>query len=168
MIHDATTLEIIQACTNTGRWGSSDELGTLNHITDAVRLAAIRAVSYGAAVSIGLDLPTRSGGSGSAVHVMGTAVGSTSVVDTLTVSPHGFEITHLDALAHNFLDERAYNGRAQSEVLSPMGLSFGSVMSARDGIVTRGSCSTSRQHVASNTSDGLKASGSMTSRRLSP
>jgi hypothetical protein len=29
---------------NWGRWGDEDELGTLNHITDDVRLAAARAV----------------------------------------------------------------------------------------------------------------------------
>lgn len=33
---------------NWGRWGDEDELGTLNHITDDVRLAAGRAVRHGA------------------------------------------------------------------------------------------------------------------------
>src|SRR2546425_11700876 len=32
---------------NWGRWGDDDELGTLNHITDDVRLAAARAVRHG-------------------------------------------------------------------------------------------------------------------------
>src|SRR5688572_7136136 len=36
---------------NWGRWGDEDELGTLNHITDAVRLAAARAVRHGRSVS---------------------------------------------------------------------------------------------------------------------
>ena len=31
---------------NWGRWGDDDERGTLNHVTDAVRLAAARAVRY--------------------------------------------------------------------------------------------------------------------------
>src|SRR6266545_4736007 len=36
---------------NWGRWGDDDELGTLNHITDDVRLAAARAVRHGRSVS---------------------------------------------------------------------------------------------------------------------
>ena len=36
---------------NWGRWGDDDELGTLNHITDDVRLAAARAVRHGRTVS---------------------------------------------------------------------------------------------------------------------
>ena len=36
---------------NWGRWGEDDELGTLNHITDDVRLAAARAVRHGRSVS---------------------------------------------------------------------------------------------------------------------
>ena len=36
---------------NWGRWGDEDELGTLNHITDDVRLAAARAVRHGRSVS---------------------------------------------------------------------------------------------------------------------
>jgi hypothetical protein len=36
---------------NWGRWGDEDQLGTLNHITDDVRLAAARAVRHGRSVS---------------------------------------------------------------------------------------------------------------------
>jgi hypothetical protein len=36
---------------NWGRWGEDDELGTLNHITDGVRLAEARAVRHGKSVS---------------------------------------------------------------------------------------------------------------------
>src|SRR5947207_14373339 len=36
---------------NWGRWGDDDGLGTLNHITDDVRLAAARAVRHGRSVS---------------------------------------------------------------------------------------------------------------------
>ena len=34
-----------------GRWGADDELGTLNHITDEVRLIAAQAVHHGRSVS---------------------------------------------------------------------------------------------------------------------
>src|SRR3982751_5278551 len=36
---------------NWGRWGADDERGTLNHISDDVRLAAARAVRHGRSVS---------------------------------------------------------------------------------------------------------------------
>ena len=38
-----------------GRWGD-DELGTLNHITDDVRLAASRAVRHGRSVSCAWEI----------------------------------------------------------------------------------------------------------------
>src|SRR5206468_1477788 len=40
-------LEYFRTLSNWGRWGDDDELGTLNHITDDVRLAAARAVRHG-------------------------------------------------------------------------------------------------------------------------
>src|SRR5829696_8751109 len=36
---------------NWGRWGGDDELGTLNHITDEVRLIAAQAMRHGRSVS---------------------------------------------------------------------------------------------------------------------
>ncbi len=39
-----------------GRWGGDDELGTLNHITDDVRLAAARAVRRGRSVSCAWEI----------------------------------------------------------------------------------------------------------------
>jgi hypothetical protein len=41
---------------NWGRWGDEDELGTLNHVTDGVRLAAARAVRHGRSVSCGWEV----------------------------------------------------------------------------------------------------------------
>jgi hypothetical protein len=41
---------------NWGRWGDDDERGTLNHITDDVRLAAARAVRHGRSVSCGWEV----------------------------------------------------------------------------------------------------------------
>ena len=41
---------------NWGRWGDDDELGTLNHITDDVRLAAARAVRHGRSVSCAWEI----------------------------------------------------------------------------------------------------------------
>src|SRR5207247_2586602 len=52
--------------------------------------------------------------------------------------PHGFEMTHLDAVTHSYFEGRVYNGRSADEVVSPAGVGFGSIMAAADGIVTRG------------------------------
>jgi len=41
---------------NWGRWGDDDEAGTLNHITDDVRLAAARAVRHGRSVSCAWEI----------------------------------------------------------------------------------------------------------------
>ncbi|MGH3484390.1 MAG: cyclase family protein, partial [Nocardioidaceae bacterium] len=41
---------------NWGRWGDDDELGTLNHITDDVRLSAARAVRHGRSVSCAWEI----------------------------------------------------------------------------------------------------------------
>jgi hypothetical protein len=44
---------------NWGRWGDDDELGTLNHITDDVRLAAAQAVRHAGACRAHGRLPYR-------------------------------------------------------------------------------------------------------------
>src|ERR1043165_1128493 len=48
-------LEYFDTLSNWGRWGEDDEAGTLNHITDEVRLAAARAVRHGRGVSRGTE-----------------------------------------------------------------------------------------------------------------
>ena len=43
---------------NAGRWGRDDELGTLNYITPAKRIAAASLVRAGRALSLARDLDT--------------------------------------------------------------------------------------------------------------
>jgi len=141
LTHSDPDTEILRArCSNAGRWGLHDELGTLNHITPDTRRRAVQGVIHGEVVSLGKDLPTAGGSrSVAAIHVVREVEPQgSSVTDTLTVSPHGFEVTHLDAVGHNFLDGRIYNDRRADEVVTSSGLAFGSVMAVRDGIVTRG------------------------------
>jgi kynurenine formamidase len=66
-----------------------------------------------------------------------TGLGEISAQDTLVLSPHGFEMTHLDAVGHVFLDGEMYNGRRADRILSSTGLSFGAISAMRDGILTR-------------------------------
>ena len=50
--------ELFERCSNRGRWGADDELGTLNYITEDKRWAAAALVRIGRAVSIGRDMST--------------------------------------------------------------------------------------------------------------
>ncbi len=131
---------IFDACSNAGRWGPDDELGTLNLVDPAARLRGIAAVRSGIVVPLGRPLPM--GGSTVAthpvVHRMLLPRDDVSAIDTVDVTPHDPQITHIDALGHTYLDGTAYNGRRQADVLTPQGLSALSVASQRDGILSRG------------------------------
>ena len=61
-----------------------------------------------------------------------------SAQDVVEIAPHGFRITHLDALGHVSHEGRVYNGRPAREVMTQAGLTFGSSFAVRGGIVTRG------------------------------
>lgn len=130
--------ELFARCDNTGRWGPDDERGTLNHITAAKRLTALALVRHGHVVSIGRALPVVNGCQvpPSATLLM-TSVGDVAK-DTLVISVHGFEVTHLDAVGHNALDGRMYNGRDARLEITREGVGFGSITAAGDGVVTRG------------------------------
>ena len=53
---DAELEAMFQRCSNLGRWGADDELGTLNYVTAAKRIAAAQLVKTGEVVSIGRDI----------------------------------------------------------------------------------------------------------------
>jgi len=134
-------LRLFETCSNAGRWGVDDERGTLNHVTGDGTLAALALVREGRAVSIGRDLVTEGSAQSppSAVHVLTYAGHEPSAaLELLTLVPHGFEMTHLDAVAHSYFDGHVYNGRRAADVVRPGGIAFGSIMAAADGIVTRG------------------------------
>ena len=134
-------IALFDRCSNWGRWGPDDELGTLNLITTGKRLEALAGVRSGRCTSIGRDLVTRGSRRSppSAVHLM-TYDGHepTGANDALLLVPHGFEVTHMDALAHAYFAGSVYNGRAVAAAVPRDGIAFGSIHAARDGIVTRG------------------------------
>jgi kynurenine formamidase len=134
-------LALFETCSNAQRWGPDDERGTLNYVTREKRRQALALVRDGESVSIGRDLVVRGSAQSppSATHVLVYAGHEpTAALELLTLVPHGFEMTHLDAVAHSYFDGRVYNGRKAAEVVSTAGIGFGSIMSAADGIVTRG------------------------------
>jgi kynurenine formamidase len=132
-------LALFEACSNAGRWGDADEIGTLNLITPELSMAALRGVRSGTVVSLGFDirpgasLQERPGAS------LAIRFSPRDALDTLTLDIHGFEITHLDAPGHVFFEGRAFGGRSREVITDSAGLGFGSIraLGAR-AVVTRG------------------------------
>lgn len=134
-------LALFASCSNRGRWGEQDELGTLNYITEAKRIEAAQEVVLGRVISMAHDLETVASTKlpYPMVHRM-LYVGPDAIgcADSIEIASHSFAITHLDALAHVYYQDRLYNGRSVRDVVQADGLHFGSVHAVRDGIVTRG------------------------------
>jgi kynurenine formamidase len=136
----AEVAEMVAHCSNAGRWGDDDELGTLNLITPDVRRRAARLVVEGVSVSLGADVDTvqRVLNPRPAWHVMHLEQALPySAHDSLHLPVHGVG-THLDALGHVYLDGVGYNGRRQDRVVTNGGLLANSIHAMRAGIFTRG------------------------------
>ena len=129
-----------QRFSNWGRWGTDDELGTLNHITPEVRRAAAACVVDGTAVGCGRPLNTVPGPANPypVRHMVNTKT-SGGMIDHLSLYIHGFTETHIDALCHlsTIEGDDTWNGKALDEYHMPAGHT-GTVDFWSDGIVTRG------------------------------
>lgn len=131
---------LFDRCSNTGRWGPNDELGTLNYITPQKRIAAAQLVKTGEIVSAGRDISeTQSKVDPSPVqHMVMYNGGGVSIGDFFSMAPHGMTITHMDALCHFSLDDTLYNGRKRTGTVSANGAQWGSIYAQRNGLFTRG------------------------------
>lgn len=138
---------VFESVKNWGRWGEEDEAGALNLITSAKCLEAARAVRLGRSVSCARELAVEPAPDNPhpALHMMIRGgddcvlpgVGLETTMDFVGVAFHGMATTHIDALCHVLVDGQMYNGFPASEVKST-GARRGSIMCARDGIVSRG------------------------------
>jgi hypothetical protein len=139
--------QIYEQVKNGGRWGDEDEMGALNLITPDKRREGAACVVAGETVSCALDLavqPTVENPN-PALHLMVQGgddclvpgFGLEAVMDFVGVAFHGMATSHIDALCHVFVDGRMYNGFSKEEVRST-GARRGSIMSAREGISSRG------------------------------
>ncbi|MGF6884447.1 kynurenine formamidase [Nocardia sp. GAS34] len=138
---DDELIALFDRCSNTGKWGPHDELGTLNYITDDTRAAAAALVTHGRSVSIGRDMSTVADQLNTDPlrhRMLFDATPPTSALDSIELATHGFAVTHLDAVTHVFWEGNAYNGRRAEHVMRPDGLRAGSIYAQRQGIVTRG------------------------------
>ena len=129
-------------------FGADDELGMLNHLTDAKRLQAISLVRSGRLYDLGrvLDenVPVFPGRAfhqtlvTTAHHANMGGVGDNCVNWITEVISGTTQLgTHLDALSHLQIGDRAYNGRRVNEIATPAGVSALGVETVLQ-IVTRG------------------------------
>lgn len=131
---------LIAACSNAGRWGDGDELGTLNLITPEKRIRAAGLVREGVSVSLAAELSLEHSPFSDALteHVAFTDPASpVAVADQVTLNVHGWS-THLDAVGHIYIGGVGYNGRRREDVFGPEGLQRNAVTAMREGILTRG------------------------------
>lgn len=127
-----------------GRWGADDQHGALNLITAAKRTRAAALVADGVTVSAAHAVPVMPGPNN--FHPVYRAVlgggdrvegGFRSAADMTVIAPHGFAVSHLDALCHVFWNQQMYNGYASAEMTS-RGAQMNGIEVAREGIVSRG------------------------------
>lgn len=132
---------MIASCSNAGRWGPDDELGTLNLITPQTRRCAASLVREGVSVSMGSTFsvnnasPFNDNLRAHSAYVDPAA--AVAVADTLELRIHGWG-THLDAIGHVYHDGIGYNNRRRDAVFGEGGLTVNAITAMRDGIFTRG------------------------------
>lgn len=135
-------LELLERCSNAGRWGPDDDLGTLNYITPAKRVEAASLVRVGKSVSLGRDLSRAQSRANPTPVVLRMLFfrrrDPTFHLDSVELVSHGYSVTHLDAFGHADFEGTMYNGRRADECVTADGLTFGSIHALRDGIFTRG------------------------------
>ena len=133
--------EIFDRVSNRGRFGPDDQRGTLNYITPAKVKEALGLVRSGRVISIGRDLDTVSGPSNPrpVVHqLLYAGHEPESAMDFVGIAPHGFSVTHMDAVGHVYFEGEMYNGRRASAEVDRFGMRFGSIEAMAEGVVTRG------------------------------
>ncbi|MGB5247171.1 MAG: cyclase family protein [Woeseia sp.] len=134
--------QLMQDISNWGRWGSEDQLGTLNLITPEKRVAAARLVRHGLSLSLALDMDKQKHALNAnpfkhEVQVVDWA-GHRWAGDRYEVSYHGWSFSHLDGLQHVSHKGMLYNG-TPIDSLSPEGTARLGIQNVGvNGIFTRG------------------------------
>ncbi len=137
---------------NWGRWGAEDELGTLNLVTPAKRLAAARLVRDGVPVTCARPIVTEvtpdttfqvmrfmiDSGEGRDTASRERLLARRGASEFIGMVFHGYTVTHVDTPAHFFWDGRIYNGRSCNLITSREGATVEAVELLHDGVVSRG------------------------------
>lgn len=129
---------LFAAVNNVGRWGTDDARGTLNHITEELRVAAAREARTGRTVSLSRQLePGEVPGALEPMAVTPFGLDEGGIhweAERLGLVFHGYAFSHVDALSHAAFRGRSYNGPANpGTVRARLG-----VETMKDGLVTRG------------------------------
>ncbi len=138
--------EMFEAVKNWGRWGSDDQLGTLNYLTSAKVAAAATMVRSGRQVSMAIPMNTSAGPDNPNPvlryvvrgHDIATSSPETFATDFVGLAFHGDCHTHMDALCHIAYRGRVYNGRSAHEVMTSAGAASLDVTGYANGLVGRG------------------------------
>ena len=143
-LKDDNVREIYRSICNWDRWGSEDQLGTLNYITPDSVLRAKGLIAEGRPIGCGRAVDTVPSPINNipAQHHMvaagdlATGTGSSVAYDFIGVFPHGQAQSHIDALCHIADAELLYNRYSAASVTSAGAKNLDiSLMS--DGIVSR-------------------------------
>lgn len=141
---EAEVLGYAEQLSNWGRWGTADELGTLNLITADRRLHAVSTVVEGLTVGCARPIVVESAAdvTNQPLHYM-SRLGDASkresaATDFFGLHPHGLTISHIDALSHHFMFGTLYNGHPLASVTAEGKARVASLEIMRDGIVTKG------------------------------
>jgi kynurenine formamidase len=136
---------------NWGRWGDSDEIGTLNLIDDAARTRAAAEVRD--ATSVSLARTTRPAPLTTSLSPVGSpatvpapvmqivnfnGIKPPAITDSLLINTHNAGLTHLDAPIHMPVDDKVYPGVPLQDAITPVGARHASADHASAGLVTRG------------------------------
>ncbi|MDG4798359.1 cyclase family protein [Micromonospora sp. WMMD1082] len=136
-------VEYVRANRNWGRWGEDDELGALNLITDAKRVAATRLVRTGRSLSLARPYPRHPAPNNPTPAVMymerfDRAPDAGGSKDYQAINYHGCTATHIDALCHTWDVDGMWNGRDPDQEITIDSARWGSIDRWKDGILTRG------------------------------
>ena len=149
---EAEVVGYLKTLSNWGRWGADDELGTINLVTPARRLAAARLVRDGVAVTCARPISTEitpettfqpmrfmvDSGEGRDTASAERRLQRRGAGEFIGMVFHGYAITHVDTPAHFFWEGRIYNGRSCNLVTAREGATVEAVELLHDGVVSRG------------------------------
>lgn len=153
---DAMNIETVRALArklrNWGRWGATDELGTVNFITPAKVAAAAQLVRQGKVLSLAIPFDmngpqTGFGGRVNPLHSMlqdggDIANGAQDFIPGLRYCDDAITMplqcaTQWDALSHIYFDGKMYNDRGPEQVTSS-GARTNAITALKDKVVSRG------------------------------
>lgn len=130
---------IFKEVSNWGRWGKSDQIGTLNLITPEVRREAAKEVKDGISVSLERNLNQVKSiiNTQPFQDVMDLHVDGKFNMDKYSVFFHGFAFSHFDALSHVYYNGHLYNGYPESDI-TESGAKVLNAAQYYEGVFTRG------------------------------